>query len=52
MKLLGVVVNASQDAGQHHYAQYYGNAPRNRANNPPRQFSQVANPALSETTEP
>lgn len=51
MKLLGVVVNASQDVGHHHYAQYYGNAPRHRASSS-RQFSQIASPALSETTEP
>jgi capsular exopolysaccharide synthesis family protein len=51
LKLLGVVANASQDAGLHHYAQYYGDRSR-RVNNQPRQFSPIANPALSETNEP
>lgn len=50
MKLLGVVVNASQDTGHHHYAQYYGSGPRNRASSQPRQFTQAA--ALPEITEP
>jgi capsular exopolysaccharide synthesis family protein len=52
MKLLGVVVNASQDTGHHHYAQYYGSNPRSRTSNQPHQFSRIAHPALSETTEP
>jgi capsular exopolysaccharide synthesis family protein len=52
MKLLGVVVNAAQDAGQHHYAQYYGSSTRNRASGQSHQFSPNATAALSEINEP